>query len=789
MNFKPNIPLAGCLMSLLVMFAAQAAPKFDGDPDNLPPGRLKTQIEKLPYPAQQRALEWLERFNIPAQDFEFLRADQDGAIFYEDTVLPEHSDDDTTDEVGEPLAVAPEDTFFLHSRPGAGKVVFLDFDGHVISGTAWSNGATFHARPYDTDGSPVSFSDTERGRIAEIWHRIAEDMAPFDIDVTTEDPGAFGPNVGHVLITEDTDEFGTPMPASGAGGVAYVGVWGRSNYEYYSPALVYANNLGPYVAPWVAEAATHEFGHNLGLSHDGTSTQSYYGGHGAGFTSWGPIMGVGYYTQVTQWSKGEYADANNSQDDIQIIGNQLGIRADDHGNDPAGATPLVADAGGNIHSTSPEIDPGNMASANKGVIETQHDHDLFWFDTAAGNVSLTINPAWESFYNDNRRGANLDIQASLYDALGNLVISVDPQNETMAQINQTLPAGRYYLDVTGVGNNVTPYSDYGSLGMYFISGTLLPAQGDTTAPTPNPAGWWATPPTAQGATQIDMAVNPATDDSGAVQYHFLCVAGGTGCGNSGWQDGTDYSATGLQAGTSYSFQVKARDSSGNETALSPTRSTTTTTTPSNQSPVAVNDSAVTNQGEAVTIGVLANDTDANGDTLSINGFQQAGNGSVSQSGNSLVYTPATGFTGSDSFTYTVTDGVATSAPATVTVSVDAVNQPPVAQDDSASVQLSSSLTIDVLDNDSDPDNDALTISDFSQGSKGSVALSATGDQLVYSSGNKRGGDTVTYTISDGQGNSATATLSINISPKGQSDGGDGGGGDGGGGKCHPKRGC
>ncbi|OIN04759.1 Ig-like domain-containing protein [Oceanisphaera psychrotolerans] len=789
MNFKPNTPLAGCLMSLLVIFAAQAAPRFDGNPDNLPPGRLKTQIEKLPYPAQKRALEWLERFDIPAQDFEFLRADQDGAIFYEDTVLPEQTDDDTTDEVGEPLAVAPEDTFFLHSRPGAGKVVFLDFDGHVISGTAWSNGATLHARPYDTDGSPDNFSDTERGRIAEIWHRIAEDMAPFDIDVTTEDPGAFGPNVGHVLITEDTDEFGTAMPAQGAGGVAYVGVWGISNYEYYSPALVYANNLGPYVAPWVAEAATHEFGHNLGLSHDGTSTQGYYGGHGSGFVSWGPIMGLGYYSQVTQWSKGEYADANNSQDDVQIIGNKLGIRADDHGNDMAGATPLVADATGNIHSTSPEIDPGNLVPANKGVIETRNDRDLFWFDTAAGNVSLTINPAWESFYNDNRRGANLDIQASLYDAQGNLVISVDPLNETMAQIDQSLAAGRYYLEVTGAGNSMTPYSDYGSLGMYFISGTILPTQGDTTAPTPNPAGWWATPPTAQGTDQIDMAVNPASDDSGTVQYNFLCAAGGTGCSNSGWQDDTGYSATGLQAGTSYSFQVKARDSAGNETALSAIRSATTL---NNQSPVAVNDSAVTNQGQSVAIDVLANDTDPENDTLSINGFQQAGNGSVGQSGNSLVYTPANGFVGSDSFTYTVTDGTSTSAPATVTVTVNEANQPPVAVDDSASVKLSSSLTIDVLGNDSDPDNDALTISSFSQGSKGTVTLSAAGDQLVYNSGNKRGGDTVNYTISDGHGHTATATLSINISPKGQSDGGDSGdGGDtsGGSGKCHPKRGC
>ncbi|WP_417605662.1 Ig-like domain-containing protein [Oceanimonas baumannii] len=687
MNAKLTTPLAGCLVSLLVAFSTQAVPKFNNNPDNLPPGRLKSQIEKLPYPAQLRALEWLEQLNVPAQDFEFLHADQDGAIFYADTILPEPTDNDSTDELAAPQSVAPEDTFFLHSRPGASKVVFLDFDGHVISGKAWGNGATFYARPYDTDGSPDSFNDTERSRIAEIWHRLAEDMAPFDIDVTTEDPGAFGPNTGHILVTEGRDEFNTAMPSENAGGVAYVNVWGRSNYEYYLPALVYADNLGPYKTTSIAEAASHELGHNLGLSHDGTSATSYYRGHGSGYVSWGPIMGVGYSTQVTQWSRGEYADANNNEDDLQIISGKLGRRADDHGNNLTSATLLIADTYGNIGSTSPEIDPGNLVPANKGVIETRQDHDVFWFDTEAGNVSLTIIPAWDSFYNDNHRGSNLDVQASLYDAQGNLIIRADPQNDTMAQLDKTLMAGRYYLEITGTGNSVTPYSDYGSLGMYFISGTLVSTQDDTTAPMPNPAGWWATPPTAQGTTQIDMVANPASDDSGMVQYQFLCVAGGPGCSNSSWQSDTGYSATGLQPGTSYSFQVKARDLSGNETALSAVRSATT------------------------------------------------------QSG----------------------------------------NRPPVAVDDSALVILGSLLSIDVLANDSDPDNDELSISDYSQGSKGSVAL--VDNQLVYTSISKRGGDSLTYTVSDGE-LTATATLSITISPSGQGDGGGGGGG-----KCHPKKGC
>ncbi len=71
----------------------------------------------------------------------------------------------------------------------------------------------------------------------------------------------------------------------------------------------------------IAEAASHEIGHNLGLNHDGqtTSTAGYYTGHGSGATGWAPIMGVGYSKEVTQWSKGDYANANNQQDDMSVL--------------------------------------------------------------------------------------------------------------------------------------------------------------------------------------------------------------------------------------------------------------------------------------------------------------------------------------------------------------------------------------------------------------------------------------------------------------------------------------
>lgn len=80
--------------------------------------------------------------------------------------------------------------FTLHSRPGADRTIYLDFDGHTTAGTAWNtNGrpASFTSAPYSRDSS-AAFNTTELANIGEIWEQVAEDFAPFDVDVTTEEP-------------------------------------------------------------------------------------------------------------------------------------------------------------------------------------------------------------------------------------------------------------------------------------------------------------------------------------------------------------------------------------------------------------------------------------------------------------------------------------------------------------------------------------------------------------------------------------------------------------------------
>ena len=564
-----------------------------------------------------------------------------------------------------------DEAFSLHSRPGAPHILFLDFDGHVINGTAWNSGGnTLYARAFDVDGDANSYDQDELDRIGEIWHRIAEDLAPFDIDVTTEEPSVFDSSTGRVLITEDTDETGAAMPYQGYGGVAYVGVWGYSNMQYYQPALVYFDNLGGGGPTFVSEASTHEAGHNLNLSHDGLNgpnPKSYYYGHGTGFVSWAPIMGVGYNNNVTQWSRGEYTYANNQQDDLAILDGLLGPRPDDHSDVVAGATALYVDGAGTISVTNPETDPDNALTDNKGVIENRDDVDMFAFSAGAGLATLSVTPAWDAYYRTSRRGANLDVHAALYDEFGTLLAESDPADDTDAYIAMTLSGGDYYLAVTGVGNSGVPYSDYGSLGQYFIAGQIVVDAGDpgdTVAPTPNPMAF-AVSPAMTGTSSITMSAVTASDDSGSVEYQFQCVSGGGGCTNSAWQSGKTHSPTGLNAHSTYDYVVRARDLSNNQTAASGVASATT----ANTMPVAGDDSDSGFENQTIVIAVLGNDSDPDGDTVSVTGASNGNNGLVSTTDSTVSYTPSSGFVGVDVFTYNVGDGFGGTASASVTVTI------------------------------------------------------------------------------------------------------------------------
>jgi PKD repeat protein len=457
---------------------------------DLPASKLRKRLESLPTKARARGLRALQTFSFPQADVDTLSIDDTGNIFYTDTLLPDS-------ELAAAAQAAPptlpedvptatlDDAFKLHSRPGSSKVVFLDFDGAEVSDTAWNDEvSTIYAVPYNIEGSDSTFSVAERTRIVDIWHRVAEDFAPFDIDVTTEEPDVFTETTGHVVITSRLDANDEVIECSSCGGVAYVGAFGGSMYAYLSPAWVFFDNLGEGSEVFVAEAASHEFGHNLGLSHDGdTNGGTYYSGHGSGLVSWAPIMGNSYYKNVTQWSSGEYEGANQTQDDLSIISRKLSYIPDDHGDNSTTATSLIIDTDGAVVSSNPELDPHNLLTQNKGFIGSSSDVDVFLFTVSAGEVDLTVRPAWDAFYRSNsKRGANLDIEAQLHDLNGNPIAFSEPENNTDARLTVYVEAGTYSLSITGRGNAITPYSDYASLGQYFINGVVSPDDGMPVAP-------------------------------------------------------------------------------------------------------------------------------------------------------------------------------------------------------------------------------------------------------------------------------------------------------------------
>jgi|GEM_PF-818488 len=182
----------------------------------------------------------------------------------------------------------------------------------------------------------------------------------------------------------------------------------------------------------------------------------------------------------------------------------------------------------------------------------------------------------------------------------------------------------------------------------------------------------------------------------------------------------------------------------------------------NTPPVAVNDSETTPMDTPVTISVLGNDSDPDGDVISVTGYTDPSNGTVTQVGGSLIYTPDAGFCGVDSFDYVICDDQDGCDSATVTVTVECpTNNPPIANDDSESTAMNTPVGIDVLPNDSDPDGDVITITTFTQPANGTVSQS--GNTFVYiPSVGFCGVDMFTYTICDSEGACDSAEVTVTV---------------------------
>lgn len=331
----------------------------------------------------------------------------------------------------------------LNSYPSAQSTLFLDFDGEVVQGTAWNWSGPIVAQP-------ASLS-TEA--IAEIFNRVAEDYRIFNLNITT-DSTVFNSiplnKRRRIIITPTSEWYGE------AGGVAYVGSFGWADN---TPAWVFSvllkNNI-----KYIAEAISHEAGHTLGLHHQSSYDAStcnklaeYSGGQGTGEIGWAPIMGVGYYKNLSTWHNGANTMGCTSyQNDINVVANRVGLRTDDHSNS---------------HTSAEAVTIGMNFSAS-GIINSATDKDVFKMNLGSTN-HFTLSAIPQNVGSANA-GANVDIKVALLNQAADTIARYNPADLLNVGLDTVLVSGTYYLVVDGVGNQ--NLSDYGSVGYYNLSGSL-----------------------------------------------------------------------------------------------------------------------------------------------------------------------------------------------------------------------------------------------------------------------------------------------------------------------------
>lgn len=190
-----------------------------------------------------------------------------------------------------------------------------------------------------------------------------------------------------------------------------------------------------------------------------------------------------------------------------------------------------------------------------------------------------------------------------------------------------------------------------------------------------------------------------------------------------------------------------------------------TITKSNHDPVAVNDKFKVSEDEKLKINILENDYDNDNDSLIIQSITQPSNGTVlKNSNNTLTYKPNVNYNGKDVFTYKINDGHGSTSSATVSITVDPVNDPPEVVDDVIELDEDKEVIIKVLENDFDVDDDSLEIESITEPSNGSVTINEDNTLTYIPNENYNGEDEFTYIVNDGSDETSTATVFITINP-------------------------
>ncbi len=390
-------------------------------------------------------------------------------------------------------------------------------------------------------------------------------------------------------------------------------------------------------------------------------------------------------------------------------------------------------------------------------------------------------------YNPNQTDTDTDSVGDACDS--------DDDNDGVADSSDAFPLDNTEdtdTDGDGIGNNTDIDDDNDGLadsvetntGIYVNAsdtGTnplLVDTDGDgwndgtDEAPTDNTV-WYNTPPVARDdvatldedtTATITLSANDTDADGSIASFNIPATTSGSVSLTDNGNGTVDFTPPANWNGSdSFSYTVTDNDGKTSNTAT-----VTINVTPVNDAPVGVADSASTSEDMPVTTGnVLTNDTDVDGDTLSVTAVDtSSANGGtvVNNNEGTFTYTPALNWNGTDSFNYTVSDGALT-ATATVTVSVSPVNDAPVAVIDMANTSEDTPVTtVNVLINDTDVDGDSLSVvaADTSTLNAGTVVNNGDGTFTYTPALNWNGADSFGYTVSDGLLTS-TGTVTVSVS--------------------------
>jgi hypothetical protein len=327
------------------------------------------------------------------------------------------------------------------------KTLFLDFNGDFTASFGPYSNITTPA--YDIDGDTSSFSTQEYANIEKIWSGVAEKYSPFNLNVTTVDPG--NRNTGEVMAIDIGGDGAWYAPAGGVSSI-------NGFTQGFTTGFAFPHWLGNGNPKYVIEAAAHESGHGFGLRHQSeysgsTKVQEYSDNDpattGNTFTAQptAPIMGVSYYATRGTWWKGTSSISFfNIQDDLQVISrtgaftNNFGYRPDDY----TTATLVAVDTGFGIHA--------------HGVIENVTDVDAIVFHATGGVVELDADV--------HDLTPMLDLSMKVIDSNGN-VIATAATPSLGEFLHLDLSEGDYTVEISSAGS-------YLDVGQWFLNGFVAP---------------------------------------------------------------------------------------------------------------------------------------------------------------------------------------------------------------------------------------------------------------------------------------------------------------------------